>query len=58
MSFADYFLPDSRYHCITSSPDSVVCRILSDGQFQMKNTTTGTVSTQISFAILGKLDES
>ena len=59
MSFADYVLPDSHYHCLSSAPDSIFCRILSNGQFQMKNVSgTAVNNTKISFTILGKLDES
>ena len=58
MSFADYFKPDTIYYSITSSTNTIFCRILSSGQFQMKNTSGSSFNSEISFAILGKLDES
>ena len=58
MSFADYFKPDTIYYSITSYTNTIFCRILSNGQFQMKNTSGSSFNNPISFAILGKLDES
>ena len=58
MSFAEYFKPDTIYYSITSYTNTIFCRILSSGQFQMKNTSGSSFNNPISFAILGKLDES
>ena len=58
MSFAEYFKPDTIYYSITSYTNTIFCRILSSGQFQMKNMSGSSFNNTISFAILGKLDES
>ena len=58
MSFAEYFKPDTIYYSITSYTNTIFCRILSSGQFQMKNMSGSSFNNPISFAILGKLDES